>query len=478
MDTAPLYYRPLTELAEMLRNDEISSTRLVKSLLDRIESIDGPLNAFRLTCPERALEQARAADRRIRDEKDPGVLCGIPYAVKDLFDVQGFPTAAGSHLLEKDPAAIDAHAVHRLERAGMVLVGKTNTVQFAYGAVGINHDHGTPQNPWKQVHHVPGGSSSGSAVAVCAGMVPVALGTDTGGSVRIPASLCGASGLKTTVGRVGRGGVYPLSWSLDSVGPLTRSVEDAAWVYQYMQGVDTRDESTWGLAAPDVLKNLKVGVRGMRLAFGETAFWDDVDPEVEQAVRAAGRVFEGLGATVDRIEFQEAEQARQLNSKGLIIAAEAYALNKKWLEEHFDQLDPIVAHRMLKGREVGLDQYLQNNLAWKKMRVSALNSLNDVDALLVPTTAIPALPTDEIDGSLASYTARNISYLRNTAIGNVLNLCGLSVPCGFTAQGLPVGLMIYAKPFQEDMVLRVGYAYQQVTAWHRRRPDLSWIEGF
>ena len=474
----PLHYRTIGELADMLRSGEISSTGMVQDLLKRIEALDGSLNAFRLTCSERALEQAQAADRRIRDDKGPGVLCGIPYAVKDLFDVQGLPTAAGSHLLENELAAVDAHAVRRLERAGMVLIGKTNTVQFAYGAVGINHDHGTPQNPWKQIHHVPGGSSSGSAVAVCAGMVPVALGTDTGGSVRIPASLCAASGLKTTVGRVGRGGVYPLSWSLDSVGPLARSAEDAAWIYQCMQGVDPHDETTWGLASQDVLRDLKAGVRGMRLAFGETAFWDDVHPEIEPAVRAAGRVFKDLGATVDRIEFYEAEQARQLNSKGLIIAAEAYALNKKWLEEHFDQLDPIVAHRMLKGREIGLDQYLQNNLAWKKMRVSALNSLKDVDALLVPTTAIPALPTDEIDANMDSYSARNISYLRNTAIGNVLNLCGLSVPCGFTAQGLPIGLMIYAKPFQEEKALRVGYAYQQVTAWHRRRPDLSWIEGF
>jgi aspartyl-tRNA(Asn)/glutamyl-tRNA(Gln) amidotransferase subunit A len=404
------------------------------------------------------------------------MLCGIPYAAKDLFDVKGLPTTAGSSLLEKNIAAANSHAVRQLERAGMILLGKTNTVQFAYGGVGINHDHGTPHNPWNLTHHVPGGSSSGSAVAVSAGMVPVALGTDTGGSVRIPASLCGTAGLKTTVGRIGRGGVYPLSWSLDSVGVLTRSVEDAAIVYQCLQGVDDSDETTLGLAVQDVLQNLKDGVRGMRLAFAETVFWEDADPEIETAVRECGRVFKELGAKVSSIEFHEAQQARRLNAKGLIIAAEAYTLNKKWLEEHFDRLDPIVAHRMIKGKEVEAFEYLQNNIAWKNLRVKTIKTLSDVDALLVPTTAIPALPTAELEADIETYAERNLSYLRNTAIGNVLNMCGLSVPCGFTEQGLPIGLMIYAKPFQENIVLRAGYAFQEVIDWHRRMPDLSWVD--
>jgi aspartyl-tRNA(Asn)/glutamyl-tRNA(Gln) amidotransferase subunit A len=475
MDKPPLHYQTIADLADGIRKGEISSTQLVENLLDRIQSLDGQLNAFRLTCPERALEQAAAADRQIKDGKDPGILHGIPYAVKDLFDVKGLPTTAGASLLEKNIAAADAHAIRQLNRAGMILLGKTNTVQFAYSGVGLNHDHGTPHNPWNRIHHVPGGSSSGSAVAVAAGMTPMALGTDTGGSVRIPASLCGTVGLKTTVGRVSRAGVYPLSWSLDSVGALTRSVVDAALVYQCLQGVDSNDETTWGLAVQDVLNDLKDGVRGMRLAFAETVFWEDADPEIEKAVRECGRVFEELGARVSSIEFSEAQEARQLNAKGLIIAAEAYTLNKKWLEEHFDRLDPIVAHRMIKGKEIAAAEYLQNNLAWRNLRSKAVNSLRDVDALLVPTTAIPALPTAEIDADMETYSERNLSYLRNTAIGNVLNMCGVSVPCGFTKQGLPVGLMVYAKPFQENMVLRAGYAFQEVTDWHRRRPDLSWV---
>jgi aspartyl-tRNA(Asn)/glutamyl-tRNA(Gln) amidotransferase subunit A len=353
-------------------------------------------------------------------------------------------------------------------------LGKTNTVQFAYSGVGINHDHGTPHNPWCQTHYVPGGSSSGSGVAVAAGMVPVALGTDTGGSVRIPASLCGTTGLKTTVGRVSRAGVYPLSWSLDSVGCLTRSVEDAALVYQHLQGVDTYDETTWALAPQDVLKGLKTGVNGLKVAFAESVFWEDIDPEVEAAVRACGSVFEELGARVDRVEFPAAKEAQQLNPGGLIIAAEAYTLNKKLLEEQFDQLDPIVAHRMIKGKDVTADEYLQNNLNWKYLRAKAINDMHDIDALLVPATIAPAQPVADVDADMDIYGHWNLTYLRNTAIGNILNLCGLSIPCGYTKKGLPIGLMIYVKPFQEEMALRIGYAFQQATDWHRRTPELEW----
>ena len=469
------HFANIVDLAASIRKGELTCQQLVAHCLSRIESLDGKLNAFKLVCKERAMEQARSADQALQAGKSLDLLHGIPYAAKDLFDVKGLPTTAGASLLSKNIAVEDSQTTRNLDRAGMILLGKTNTVQFAYSGVGINHDHGTPHNPWSQIHHVPGGSSSGSAVAVASGMVPMALGTDTGGSVRIPASLCGTVGLKTTVGRISRAGVYPLSWSLDSVGALTRSVEDAAFVYQCLQGTDVNDETTWGVAEHDVMKDLKDGVRGMRLAFAESVFWENVHPDVENAVRECGRVFEELGARVDKIEFPEAEQARQLNSSGLIIVAEAYSLNKKWLEEHFDQLDPIVAHRMIKGKAVAAEEYLQNNIAWKHLRVKALNALKNVDALLVPTTAVPALPVADLDASMDIYAEGNLTYLRNTAIGNILNLCGLSVPCGFTKEGLPIGLMIYGKPFQENVVLRAGYSFQQHTDWHTHTPVLSWL---
>ncbi len=226
----------------------------------------------------------------------------------------------------------------------------------------------------------------------------------------------------------------------------------------------------------NVLKDLKGGVKGMKLAFAESVFWENVHSEIAKAVRESGKVFEELGARVDSIEFAEAEEAMQLNAKGLIIAAEAYTLNKNLLEEHFDRLDPNVAHRMIKGKEVVTGEYLQNILTWKRLRAQALKTLKDVDALLVPTTMIPALPVADVDADADTYTGRNINYLRNTSIGNTLNLCGLNLPCGFTVEGLPIGLMVFAKPFQESVVLRIGYAFQQLTDWHQRQPDLSWAE--
>jgi aspartyl-tRNA(Asn)/glutamyl-tRNA(Gln) amidotransferase subunit A len=472
-----LHYGNIIHIAGRIRTGEISATELIEYLLARIESLDGKLNAFQLLCNESAIEQARLADQALRAGKDLGVLHGIPYAAKDLFDVKGWPTKAGTKLLERNIASKDATVIDKLSQAGMILLGKTNTVQFAFSGLGVNPDHGTPHNPWSRDHHLPGGSSSGSGVAVAAGMVPMALGTDTGGSVRVPASLCGTVGLKTTVGRVSRAGVYPLSWTLDSVGFLTRSVEDAASVYQCVQGADINDEITLGRTPHNVLKELKNGMRGMRLAFAESMFQEDLHPEVEKAVRACGSVFEELGAQVCSIGFTEAQEALQLNPGGVTVAAEGYTLNKKLLEEHFDELDPVVAHKLIKGKDVQASTYLENSIATKRLRSEAGNTLKDVDALIVPTTPVPAQPVSEVDTDLDNCLKRNTLYLRNTRIGNVLNMCGLSIPCGFTEEGFPIGLLIYGKPFQEDVVLRAGYAFQQITDWHRRTPDLSWTVG-
>ena len=470
MNTSPLHFHSIAELSELIGAGDLSPVALSGQFLARIEELDGRLNAVRVVCRERALAAAREAEASLRAGQASGALHGIPYAAKDLFDVAGLPTTAGTRLLAGNIPDQDATVVDKLAKAGMVLIGKTNTVQLAYSGIGINHDHGTPHNPWHPIPHVPGGSSSGSAVAVAAGLVPMALGTDTGGSVRIPAALCGITGLKTTVGRVSRAGVYPLSSSMDSVGVLARSAEDVALVYDVLQGTDAGDGSTAGVERQDVLAELRAGVDGMRMAFAETVFWEDVDPEVGDAVRACGRVFGELGANVGRMEFPEAEAARQLNSQGLIIAAEAYAANQALLTEHFDELDPVVARRMIKGRDVDPGAYEENVREWDRLRLLAARSLRDVDVLLVPTTRIPALPVAEVDAGPGSYSDANLAYLRNTSIGNILNLCGLSVPCGFTTQGLPIGLMLYGRPFCEDVILRAGHAFQQATDWHRRTP--------
>src|SRR3954470_23056286 len=325
MANSPFPLESIASLSAQFRTGQLSPVMHVEALLGRIAALDGRLRSFIRVTPERALAQARAAENAWKSGAELGVLHGIPYAAKDLFDVKGMPTMAGTHLLADNIAAQDATVVRKLAAAGMALLGKTHTVQFAYGAAGINHDHGTPHNPWHRTPHAPGGSSSGSAVAVAAGLIPMALGTDTGGSVRVPAALCGIVGLKTTIGRVSRAGVYPLSGTLDSVGPITRSVEDAALVYQALQGMDARDASTTGVTWHDALRGLKDGVKGLRIAFGQTVFFDDVDDEVERAVRETGHVFRALGAPPSSVAVPEAAAAWAEPNRPLLIPAEGCA---------------------------------------------------------------------------------------------------------------------------------------------------------
>lgn len=477
-----LHVSSVKELSARIHARELSPVELTEHLLARIDVLDEGLHAFVAVMRERALAEAKAAEEAIAAGSSRGPLHGIPYAVKDLFDVAGHPTMAGCSLLADRIATRDCAAVRRLAASGMVLLGKTHTVQFAFGGVGINHDTGTPHNPWHVEPHAPGGSSSGSAVAVAAGMVPVALGTDTGGSVRAPAALCGIAGLKTTVGRVSRAGVFALSPSLDSVGPLTRTVGDAAWVYESLQGPDPDDDSTMQAHVDrgphDVSSTLDEGVAGLRLAFAETVFFDGVDPEVDAAVRATGEVFTALGASVTSMAIPEASDVMghgddSERARSLFMAAEGCASNREILEHHFEELDPIVSVRLRRGFELSAADYIDTQQRFATAQAGVRRRLADVDALLVPTTMIPAEPISEIDVDADTYVQFNGKYLRNTAIGNLLGLCATTTTCGFTSTGLPIGLMVYAKPFAEEMTLRVAHAYEQATSWHTRRPPLG-----
>jgi len=476
MPDQPIHYLTISDLTRRYRDHSLSPVEVTRHLLGRIQKFDPRLKSFLQLTPERALEEARQAEQAWLKRDDPGPLCGVPYAVKDLFDVQGVPTTAGTRLRNNTVARSDSWALQRLTRAGMVLLGKTQTVQFAYGGVGINHEQGTPHNPWKQSPHVPGGSSSGSAVAVASGLVPAALGTDTGGSVRIPASLCGLVGLKTTVGRVGRSGVYPLSPRLDSIGPLTRSVEDAALIGRALQGIDPGDETTRRVPAADWLVGLTPDLAGLRLGLVENVFFDQADPEVEASVRESRTIFRSAGAVVESLNLPEAAEIIQNPHTPLVTAAEACVVNNDFLERHFDELDPVIAQRLIKGRQLSAVDYLSTWKQWHLLRERVRQRLQGFDALIVPTTPLPAAPLEVVDRSLESYYAYNARYLRNTFIGNVLNFCAVSLPCGFTRRGLPIGLMIYAQPFKEALALRLAYAYEQATDWHRRRPELFWID--
>jgi aspartyl-tRNA(Asn)/glutamyl-tRNA(Gln) amidotransferase subunit A len=473
MGDAPLHEQTITGLSCLIRDGDLSPVDLTEYLLARIDALNGPLNAFNLVAADRAMIEAKAAETKLKAGKNLGPLHGVPYAVKDIFDVAGLPTTAGSRTLGDNIADHDSTVTRRLRDAGMIALGKTITVEFAKGIAGINHIQGTPHNPWHREAHIPGGSSAGSAVAVASGMAPMALGSDTGGSVRAPAGLCGTVGLKTTVGRVSRHGVFPLSWTLDSVGPLTRSVEDAALVYQVLQGEDLNDDSTIGIGTHNTLENLKAGVKGLRVGVPQDVFFDNLDLDVEKAVRDCAAVFTELGAHVTDIAYSEAKTAQAI--RGSISSVEACVIHGERLKTMVDQMDPVVGPRMLLDLKRSGTEYAA---ALRQMRAlhksQAAGSLRDIDILLTPTTRRPAAPVADFETSLESYLSLSSEFADNTATGNVLGLCGLSLPCGFSSKGLPIGLMIYAKPFAEDVALRAGYAYEQATEWRHRHPDLGW----
>ncbi|MEO6652114.1 MAG: amidase [Ilumatobacteraceae bacterium] len=462
----------VTQLSELLHRGELSPVELATYYLDRIDQHDEHHHAFVTVTRERALAEAGRAERALAAGESRGPLHGIPYAAKDLFDVEGVATGAGTHLLADAIAGSDATVIRRLTDAGMVLLGKTHTVQFAFGGAGVNHDTGSPRNPWRDDEpYVAGGSSSGSAVAVAAGMAPLALGTDTSGSVRIPASLCGITGLKTTVGRVSRSGVYPLSATLDSVGPLAHTAADCALVYEAMQGADAGDRATAGQEPHDVASSIGADVAGMRLAFIDTFFFDDVDPEIAAAVRAAGDVLAGLGADVTSIEAPEIDEVvGGPPGRSRTVAAEGCAVNRRFLEGSFAELDPVVSQRMRPGFELSAVEFMEAFEAWRRLGGVFDERTTGIDAFLVPSTMIPAKPLAIVDETTDAYARWNGQYLRNTSIGNRLEWCGLSVPCGFTTDGLPIGLMIHAPRMHEQVVICVGDAYQRATDWLLRRP--------
>jgi aspartyl-tRNA(Asn)/glutamyl-tRNA(Gln) amidotransferase subunit A len=467
----PLHEQSIAELGRLIRDGALSPVALTEYFLARIEALNGSLNAFNLVVADRALAEARAAEARLKAGGNLGPLHGIPYGVKDIFDIAGLPTTAGSRIWEPGIPAQDSTVTRKLREAGMIVLGKTITVEFAKGIAGINHIQGTPHNPWHETPHIPGGSSAGSAVAVAAGLAPMALGSDTGGSIRAPAALCGTVGFKPTVGRVSRHGVFPLSWTLDCVGPLTRTVKDAALVYQVILGEDMHDESTIGVAGHDVLAGLDSGVRGLRIGIPQDVFFDGLDPEVDSAMEDCTRIFRELGAHVENVAYPEARVAQAI--RGSISSVEGSAYHANLLRARGGEMDPVVGPRMLGDLERSGVEYASAIRRMRDIHRSQLKgSLRDVDILLTPTIPAPARPVADFETSIDDYNNLSGRYSNNTGTGNVLGLCGLSLPCGLSKAGLPIGLMLLAKPFAEDVLLRAGHAFEQAFGWNCQ-PDLK-----
>jgi aspartyl-tRNA(Asn)/glutamyl-tRNA(Gln) amidotransferase subunit A len=394
-----------------------------------------------------------------------GPLHGVPVALKDLVELEGRRTSGGAAQWRERISPVTATVVDRLTAAGAIILGKTHMVELAFGGWGTNASMGTPRNPWgRATARSPGGSSSGSGVAVAAGLVPAALGSDTGGSVRIPASFCGIVGLKTTVGRVSNHGTMALASTFDTIGPMTRSVEDAAILCSVLAGPDLHDPATRGLARPDVLTGLKEGVAGLRLGVLDEADREPVDAEILAAYDEALQVLERQGAELVRMALPMSFADYQACST-IIMIAEGYALHSDWIGDPDIAMDPHVRTRILAGKDISADAYLRALAARGEAKRAFLASVEGLDALLTPSTPNAAVPLNALDETSSAPS-------RFTRMVNYLDLCALALPNGVTGEGMPTSLQIIGRSYDEAMALRVGWAFEHATPWHRRHPAL------
>ena len=461
----------IAEAGEQIRRRALSPVELTRTYLDRIQRQDGDRQAYITVLQAQALAGANAAEQEIARGGYRGPLHGIPISLKDLVMTRGIRTTCGSRILREWVPDADATVATRLMAAGAILLGKLNMHEFAYGPTGVNPHYGTPKNPWDHAR-MPGGSSSGSGVAVAAGLTAGALGTDTGGSVRIPASLCGIVGLKPTYGRVSRAGVIPLAWSLDHVGPMTRRVADAALLLQVMAGRDPADPSTADVPVPDYRRALEGGIRGLRLGLPKDLFFERVDPEVRAAVLGAAGSLEALGAFVEKVPLPKIPHAGPASFA--IIAAEATAYHEPYLKSRAAEYGADVRARLTSGQFVLATQYLKAQRARQVIRADVDAALRRVDALLFPTTPIPAQPIEARDVTVDGFTEDVRWWLvRCTRPINVTGHPALSVPCGFTVDGLPIGLQLVGRYLDEATLLRIGHAYEAVRPARDRRPPLA-----
>jgi aspartyl-tRNA(Asn)/glutamyl-tRNA(Gln) amidotransferase subunit A len=451
-------YPTLSELAEQLRRRAVSSVELTERALSRIQERDQLLNAFQQVLAEEALTAARQADRELAAGEDRGPLHGIPVAVKDLLAMTGTVTTAGSKILERWQTSFDAAAVERLRAAGAVIVGKTRLSEFAYSPASNNPHYGPTRNPWK-LEHDTGGSSSGSAAAVADGMAVAALGSDTGGSIRIPAALCGLVGLKPTFGRVSLYGVVPLAWSLDHLGPIARSVEDAAVLFEALAGHDPRDERTRPIPVPAVEAALPGSIEGLRVG----VLRDDGSgeplgsPETLAAWHTGLAALSRAGATLVELDLPELSRLRVLNSA--LIPQEAVAYHLPWLRERLDDYGEFMRLRILAAFAYGPADFVRAQQLRQALRATCSRVFEEVDLLSTPTVPYGA-PT-------LGDPARNIWF---TAPFNALGWPAITVPVGLTTEGLPLGLQIVGRPWDEVTVLRAAQVVEQEGPWPGGRP--------
>jgi len=459
----------LAGLAEGIRARRISPVEAVERCLARIRRSDGRLRAFIHLDEEGALAAARALESDAAAGRWRGPLHGVPLGFKDLCHLHGLPTSCGTRTPEYFVSAQECSAARRLLDAGAISLGKLNMTELALGAFGDNAHHGDVGNPWV-AGHAAGGSSSGSAAGVAAGFFAGAVGSDTGGSIRLPAGCCGVVGLKPTYGRVSRAGAMVLSWSMDHLGPLAWTARDAALMLKVMAGSDPADATASRRAVPDYASGIQGGVAGVRIGLPENYFFEGVGEEMAAAVRQAAQQLEDLGARVSEIRVPDPRAMTDVAM--LITRAEASTVHARVFRERPQDLQPMVRARLQVGFGISAYDYLQAlRLRAKLTRAFVREVFAEVDVLLTPVIPEPAPALGPLKAAAVDeFNARGGRFSRLTRPFNGLGLPALSVPCGFTVAGLPLGFQAVGRPFDESLLLRLGHTYQEAAGWHRRRP--------
>jgi aspartyl-tRNA(Asn)/glutamyl-tRNA(Gln) amidotransferase subunit A len=454
----------ILEIAEQVKKRVVSPVELTRDCLQRIERLNSTLNAFITITAESARSQARQAEQDIQHGRWRGPLHGIPLALKDILDTAGVRTTAASALFKERIPAEDAEVVRRLKDAGAVLLGKQNLHEFAYGGSSMVSYYGEVHNPWNPAY-IAGGSSGGSAAAVAAGLCYGAIGTDTAGSIREPAALCGVVGLKPTYGRVSAWGVIPLSWSLDHVGPIAATVADAAVILQAIAGFDATDINSEDIPVADYVAGLGNRPKTLRIGVPRAYFFEGLDAEIESAMKQALSVLSTLGADIREIQL-EAPTDRTVQS------AESYAYHAEHVTRTPELYQTETLRRIRTGADVSGTDYIHRRRELEKARREITKAFESVDVVITPTTPVPPPPIAQLKENPDQLRPAEILLLRNTRPVNAWGLPAISVPCGFTPGGLPIGLQIVGPHWGEALVLQLAQSYEQATDWLKRRPEL------
>ncbi|MDO8527339.1 MAG: Asp-tRNA(Asn)/Glu-tRNA(Gln) amidotransferase subunit GatA [Deltaproteobacteria bacterium] len=479
----------LQELSQKLARKEISSMELTQNYFKRIQSLNPKINCYLTLCEETALKQAQASDQRRAEGKTIGLLDGIPIALKDIFITEDIRTTCGSKILENYIPPYEGSTALAFKNAGTVLLGKLNMDEFAMGSSNEFSAFGPVRNPWN-LDCIPGGSSGGSAAAVAADLCAATMGTDTGGSIRQPASLCGVVGLKPTYGRVTRSGLIAFASSLDQAGPMTKDITDCAMLMNLVAGYDPKDSTSLNVPVPDYTASLNKSVKGMRIGIPKEYFIDGIDTQVATSVRNAAKKFEELGATVEEISLPNTKYA--VPAYYIIAPAEASANLARFDGVRFgyrtpDPKDLLELYEKSRGHGFGAEvtmrivigtfvlstgyydsYYIKAQKVRTLIKNDFLNAFKNFDAILTPTSPTPAFKLGEkTDDPLKMYLSDIF-----TIPANLAGLPGLSLPCGFSKEGLPIGMQLIGKHLEESTLLQLGFTYEQATEWHKKRPAL------